>query len=95
MFRELGQRQEITGALEGLARAAQAEERLPQAARLYGAAQGLRDALSSPLAPNEQPQHETLLAALKQSLGPTAFQSAWDAGHVLSWEQAAAEALRE
>jgi tetratricopeptide (TPR) repeat protein len=94
-FRELGHRQGIAGTLEGLARVAQAAERLPQAARMYGAAQGLRDALSAPLAPNEQPRHQDLLAALQQSMGEAAFQAAWDAGHALSWEAATAEALRD
>jgi predicted ATPase/DNA-binding SARP family transcriptional activator len=92
-FRELGHRQGITGTLEGLARLAQVEGRLSQAARLYAAAQGLRDALSAPLAPNEQPRHQEWLAALRQSLGEAAFDAAWEAGHALPWEQAVAEAL--
>jgi predicted ATPase/Tfp pilus assembly protein PilF len=92
-FRELGHRRGIAGALEGLARVAQAEGLLSQAVRLYGASQGLRDTLSSPLPPNAQSEHDRRLAALRQSLGAPAFQAAWEAGYALSWEQAVAEAL--
>jgi predicted ATPase/DNA-binding SARP family transcriptional activator len=92
-FRELGHRQGIAGALQGLARVAQAEGRLPQAARLYGAAQSLHDAIHSPLAPSEQPHHQALLNALREDLDPSAFEVAWNAGYALSWEQAVADGL--
>jgi predicted ATPase len=64
------------------------------AARLLGAAQALREAIGSPLPPNEQPGRDALIAALRQDLGEE-FTAAWEAGRALSWEQAAADALED
>jgi hypothetical protein len=66
---------------------------LEQAARLFGAAEALREAIGSPLPPNLRQEQNRLFTALRIALGAEAFAAAWDAGRALTREQAVAEAL--
>jgi tetratricopeptide (TPR) repeat protein len=91
----LGQQQEVPAVLERFAHLAQAEGRPEPAARLFGAAGALRETLGSPLPPDERSDHEAREAALRETLGSIAFTMAWEAGHTLSWQQAATTALEE
>jgi predicted ATPase/DNA-binding SARP family transcriptional activator len=99
LLRDLGHRKGVAAGLEGLAQLIQGEQRHPEglrrAAQLFGAAQTIRAALGAPLPPNEQPEHEAQIGALREALGETLFTAAWEEGHALSWDRAAALALGE
>jgi hypothetical protein len=69
------------------------DARLLHAARLFGAAQAVRDHLGIIRHPHEQPEHEAWIAALRQSLGDARFTAEWEAGRALSWEVAISCAL--
>jgi non-specific serine/threonine protein kinase len=64
-----------------------------RAARLFGAAAALHERLGTPLPPAIRPAYDRTIAALRRSLGETAFAAAWSAGGALSPEEMAALAL--
>lgn len=64
-----------------------------RAARLYGAAQNIRDALNTPLPAIARALHEEPMSAARAALGEEAFAAAWAEGRALTTEQAVAEAL--
>lgn len=90
LFRELGDRQ---GQAESLAALAAAFGPVPQAARLFGAAEALRARLGAPLPTVERPGYEGDIVAVRQALGAEAFDSAWREGQTLTLERVMAEAL--
>src|SRR5262249_17804674 len=92
--RELGNRRGIAECLEGLARVTAAQDQPERAAILFGAAHALRDHLAAPLPVNERPDQEEQLDALRRGLGAERFGAAWETGHALPWEKAAAAAER-
>jgi DNA-binding SARP family transcriptional activator len=79
--------------LEALACVLTRQGRSETAARWLAAAGAARRALSVPVAPVDQAQHELSLAAAKGALGDAGFAAAWSAGQGLSLEQAVSEAL--
>ena len=64
------------------------------AARLYGAAAGLRKGMNIPPAPVYGAQHEQSLGKLKENLKGAVFEDAWLAGQSLALEDAVIYALR-
>jgi predicted ATPase/class 3 adenylate cyclase len=64
-----------------------------RAARVFGAAAGLREAVGAPLAANERATVEHYVDSTRVALGDEVFTTAWEAGRVLSLEGAIAEAL--
>jgi non-specific serine/threonine protein kinase len=102
MFREVGDDVGLLRSLERFAVLAAAygqrerdPVRLMRAARLFGAAQGLREAFSMPLAlPGQQGQAPDI-EAVRAALGEEAFAAAWEQGRSMSLEQAIAYALEE
>jgi non-specific serine/threonine protein kinase len=85
----------LPDAVESLAWVATAQ-RLPQrATRLYGAAEALRQLGGSPMLGELKARRERRLLALRQALGETEFATAWQAGRVLSVDQAVALALED
>jgi non-specific serine/threonine protein kinase len=92
----LGEKSLTAYALEGFAELAQAQEQPERAVRMYGASDALRAAIGTPLTLDEREEVERpLLARLRATLGEDAFESAWAAGHALTWEQAVAYALED
>ncbi len=79
--------------LEALASLAHAAESHAEAARLYGAAQALREATGQRRWPLDQPAYDTDLTALQSHLGD-GFEQAWTEGSALTLEEAAAYASR-
>ena len=88
MARELGQRELIATALEGLARAIAAQGDPAQAARLWGMAEALREALGAPLHPVERADYDPAVAAVRDQLGEGVFISTWQEGRLLPADQA-------
>jgi hypothetical protein len=66
-----------------------------RAARLWGAAEALREAIGAPLPPNLTPYHDGLVAAIRAGADEEAWAAAWAAGRALPLEEAIAAALEE
>ena len=94
--REQGSRHCIALSLERLATAAAASGRTAFSARLWGAAERLREEMGSPLAPRGQLDFERQVAAARAALGDeAAFDRAWQEGRAMTLEQAIELALAE
>jgi tetratricopeptide (TPR) repeat protein len=78
--------------LEGLAGVASAWLQPERAARLLGAAEALREGLDLPVPPIEQAHYNHILTNLRGQLPAGALREAWQAGRLLTLEQAIAEA---
>jgi len=61
-----------------------------RSARLWGAAEALLDALGLTLGPAERHFHAPYIAAVRESLGETAWESAWAEGKTMTPEEALA-----
>ena len=90
-----GQRETIFYALEGLANAAAAGGAPLRGAKIWGASEGIRDALGVKLAAAELKLHEKAVPAARLQAGEDAFDRAWAEGRALSQEQAVALGLSE
>jgi len=87
--RELGDRYGIAFSLEGMAAAIAALGGSLLAARIWGAADRLREEIGSPRPPNERPRHDARVAAARANLRDDAsFDRAWQEGRALTLEQA-------
>ena len=87
--RELGDRARIASSLEGLAAVVAAFDNSLCAARIWGAAERLREEVGSPLAPNDRPRIDRRVAAARAALrDDSAFDRAWQDGRTLTLEQA-------
>jgi hypothetical protein len=80
--------------LEGMAQLAWAKSQPSRAARLFGAAEALREAISFPLPPVDRADYEAV-PSIKASLGQETFAAAWAAGRATSLEDAVAFTLGE
>jgi hypothetical protein len=76
-----------------LARSRAARGQPQRAARLFGAAAALLDALGAVLDPVDRAEYDRGVSAVSASLGQHAFGAARAAGRLLSLERAIAEAL--
>src|SRR5450755_2991601 len=81
MVRELGDPKGIANSLEALAAAVVALGSYVRAARIWGAAERLREEIGSPLPPNDWPRYDRRVAAARVALGDdAAFDRAWQDG---------------
>ena len=64
-----------------------------RAARLFGAADALRETLNARLAPGNRPGYDRDVAAVRAQLDEATFAAAWAEGRATSLEQAIADAL--
>src|SRR5688572_18838914 len=62
LFREIGDKDGIANCLEGLAQAASAQQRAVRAARLYGAAEALREVIGAPMQPTDRIAYDRAVA---------------------------------
>jgi tetratricopeptide (TPR) repeat protein len=90
--RAMADKPNIPFELEGLAALALQDDP-HRAARLWGAAEKLRQTTNSPLMPAYQKDYAPLIAGVRAELGPAAFDAAWAEGQALTLEQAVEEAL--
>ena len=60
------------------------------AARLWGAAESLREAIGMPLPPVDRVDYERSVAAARAQLGEKTFVAAWEEGRTMTAEQALA-----
>jgi hypothetical protein len=94
-YQEAGDRAGLAACLEGAARAACTRGHWASAARLCGAAEGLRIALAAPLGPADKEASDRMAAEVLTALGHGACATARAAGRGMALEQALAEALDE
>jgi tetratricopeptide (TPR) repeat protein len=92
---QIGNQLIIAHRLEGLGFVATARQQGERGARLYGAADALRQAAGSTVTASERAPFERNLALLRGLLGDSGFAAAWAAGRGLSVSQAVAYALEQ
>jgi predicted ATPase len=93
MFEQLGMRWDIAYVIENLGGVAAYAGRAEQAARLFGAADQLRDDLNAPLPPGEQVAYNRYVAEAREALGDEAFERLRSEGRAMSLEEAVDFAL--
>jgi len=86
--RKAGDRRNTAFGLEGLASAVAALGQCAWAARLWGAAEALRETTGAPIPPVERPAYESSVAAARAQLGEKPFAAAWAEGRLMTPEQA-------
>jgi hypothetical protein len=74
---------------------ARGEGQPARAARLFGSAASLREAIGFSVGTLYGPEYESEIAALREALGKKVFSAAWEVGCALSWKQAVDYALGE
>jgi predicted ATPase/DNA-binding CsgD family transcriptional regulator len=79
--------EQIAGSLEGLASLESGQGKLEQAARLWGAAEALREAIGAPIYPVYRAGYEQAVALTRTQLGEKAFSVAWADGRGMTPEQ--------
>lgn len=85
---ELGDKRGIAYALEGLAYVAAARSAMRKAARVWGAAETLRNSTGSPLPESEQADQEMYITSARAQLREKVFLAEKEAGAEMSLEQA-------
>jgi DNA-binding CsgD family transcriptional regulator len=85
----------IAESLEGLATLETAQEWPDRAARLWGAAETLREAIGVPIYPVYRDSYERAVAQARAALGEQAFRAAWAEGRLMTPEQALAVQEKE
>jgi non-specific serine/threonine protein kinase len=93
LAQEHGDRLFLANALTGIASVAASRRQPERAARLYAAAEALREELGAPDEGWERPAHERRVAAVRAALAPETFAAAWTAGATLPLDAVIAEAL--
>jgi DNA-binding CsgD family transcriptional regulator len=93
--REVGDKPAASESLGALACVAKAQGEGKRAARLFGAAQMLREAIGMQQDPSDRLLQEPYLAAAHSQLDETAWETAWAEGRVMGHEEALEYALSE
>jgi ATP/maltotriose-dependent transcriptional regulator MalT len=78
----------IASCLEGLADLVAMQGQLAQAARFWGAAEALRNAIGTPIPLVERANYERTVASARAHVGEKAFAAAWAEGRTMTPEQA-------
>ena len=84
---EIGARNFIAAALEGVGAVAAAQDELQWAARLWGAARALRNAIGAPVPLVYRAGLEQAVANARVRSGEEAFRAAWAEGEAMALEQ--------
>src|SRR5579859_1261731 len=95
LFRDEGDRSGISFCLAGLAGVAALDKAPQRAARLWGAAEALRQSIGARQAPATRVTRERLMATAREQLGEVAFAAAWAEGQKMTMDEAIALALPE
>ncbi len=85
----------VPSRLEALAKVALAQGNPEQAARLFGAAQAAREKMGTPIPPIDLPDYERHLAWLVKVMDEKCYSSAWEAGRVMTLQEAEDLAMAE
>jgi tetratricopeptide (TPR) repeat protein len=94
LFGDLGDKEGTVLDMEELAAVACALEQPEPAARLFGAAHAVREAIGAPVPPVDQAAYERSVGVARARLGDDPFAAAWAQGRKATPEQVVADALR-
>jgi len=95
LCRELGDRLIASESIEGLACAAAAGGAAERAARLFGAAEALREAAGNQQATRAHSLREPYLAAARARVDEATWSAAWEKGRTMEFEGAVVYALED
>lgn len=87
LFQEIEDQRNIALALTSLGNVFRIEKDYEQAARLWGAAEALREEIRSPLTPVEREEQDRQVTTTRDALGDEVFARAWAEGRVLTAEK--------
>lgn len=93
-WQRLGHRAAAANQLECFAFIAKTHEQAERAAKLFGAAEALRDKINIPMTGLEQTEYEKQVADLRAGMSEDEFGKAWSEGRALTMEQAIEFALK-
>ncbi len=93
MSRDMGNQYSIPYGLMGLGRLAVAEGKWERGARLLGAAEARFEAAGAVIDPDDRPEYERSVAALRAGMEGIALRTAWAEGRTMPVEQAIEYAL--
>jgi hypothetical protein len=95
LWQNWGHRAAIAHQLECFGFIAQALEDVPRAARLFGAAEAIRESINSLRTPFEQKEFEEAKSKLQKRMNEAEFIKVWDEGRSITMERAIEFALEE
>jgi hypothetical protein len=95
ILRDLGQRDDIIECLEGFAGIAILLSQPQRAARLFGAAQALREAIGSPVPPYKHARYRLFLESVSSHLDPKTLEDELAMGKKMSLDAAIEYALND
>ena len=96
MLQEMGMKEEIAECLEEFAGLASKQGQAEKAARIFGAAEALREKVNANLAPAERTENErTYITPARSALGETKFAAAWAEGRSMTMEESITHALEK
>jgi ATP/maltotriose-dependent transcriptional regulator MalT len=90
LARKVDDKEYISIYLEGLAGAVAAQGEPAWAARLWGAAEAVRETIGFPIRPVDRGAYERSVTAARAQLGKKSFTAAWAEGRTMTLEQALA-----
>ena len=90
LSRELGWTLCMAQSLEGLAGVYGMQQHPERAARLFGAAEAMRESFNTPLPPSERADYDRLVGTTRAQLDEAAFEMAWTQGRIMTVERALA-----
>jgi predicted ATPase len=93
LLQELEDKQLIAECLEGMAGVAGAQAQTARSARLWGAAEALREKVGAPLSLADRPRYERMVAAARAQIEGSAWAAAWTMGREMVWKEAIVAAL--
>jgi hypothetical protein len=93
LAQQVGDKAMIASCLDSLAGVAIEESDAAKAARIFGASEGLRDAIGATRQTGYQGDYDRRIAIAREMLGESAFAAAWQIGRHQSIEEAIAQAI--
>jgi hypothetical protein len=87
LARDIGDQELIASGLTGLAPVVAMQGEPAWAVRLWASAEALRAAIGAPVPPIERAAYDQAVAAVRDSLGESAFVAAWTQGRMMTAEQ--------
>ena len=93
VHKDLGDMGRVASVLEALAETASARKQFGLSARLFGAAERLRETVGAPVPPCERPEHDRVLASVRTNVGHEEFSRLRAEGKAMKLEEAFSQAL--
>jgi hypothetical protein len=94
-FQRTGEKLYLSRCLEGMAGVALLGGEAGRAARLFGAAEALRETIGAVVGPSDRREYDRMVTAARTALGEEALTARWTEGRAMTLEQAVAYALDE